>query len=143
MPTTPIPTLVSRGTMLEELDRLELGPDPANAWDDAWLDDDGELSAAPGWEAWGLLGAPAPSWKAICSPNRRGVDRRTDVRQSRVEAAGRQVGATLDCLPTTTPANTHRVCCLTAGNREAGEDHAAGSSHDGPAETVPAERSWP
>jgi hypothetical protein len=37
MPTTPVPTLVSRGTMLEELDRLELGPDPTSAWDDAWL----------------------------------------------------------------------------------------------------------
>jgi hypothetical protein len=52
MPTTPVPTLVSRGTMLEELDRLELGPDPASAWDDAWLVD-GELTALPGWEAWG------------------------------------------------------------------------------------------
>ena len=31
MPTTPVPTLVSRGTMLEELDRLELGPDPTSA----------------------------------------------------------------------------------------------------------------
>ena len=51
MPTTPVPTLVSRGTMLEELDRLELGPDPASAWDDAWLVD-GELTALPGWEAW-------------------------------------------------------------------------------------------
>jgi hypothetical protein len=48
MPATAIPTFVSRGTMLEEL-----GPDPARVWDDAWLDDDGELSAAPGWEAWG------------------------------------------------------------------------------------------
>jgi hypothetical protein len=48
------------GRMLEELDRLELGPDPAGAWDDAWLDDDGELSAAPGWEAWGVRGACPP-----------------------------------------------------------------------------------
>jgi hypothetical protein len=47
MPATAIPTFVSRGTMLEELGRLELGPDPARVWDDAWLDDDGELSAAP------------------------------------------------------------------------------------------------
>ena len=31
MPTTHIPTLASRGTMLEEVDRLELGPDPAGA----------------------------------------------------------------------------------------------------------------
>jgi hypothetical protein len=51
MPATAIPTFVSRGTMLEGLDRLELGPDPARVWDDAWLDDDGGLSAAPGWEA--------------------------------------------------------------------------------------------
>jgi hypothetical protein len=55
MPNTDIYTLVSRGTMLEELDRLELGPDPASAWDDAWLVD-GELTALPGWEAWGLGG---------------------------------------------------------------------------------------
>jgi hypothetical protein len=57
MPATAIPIFVSPGTMLEELDRLELGPDPARVWDDAWLDDDGELSAAPGWEAWGARGA--------------------------------------------------------------------------------------
>jgi hypothetical protein len=46
MPATAIPTFVSRGTMLEGLDRLELGPDPARVWDDAWLDDGGGLSAA-------------------------------------------------------------------------------------------------
>ena len=63
MPATAIPTFVSRGTMLEGLDRLELGPDPARVWDDAWLDDDGELSAAPGWEAWGR-GGPASSDRA-------------------------------------------------------------------------------
>jgi hypothetical protein len=37
------------GRMLVELDRLELGPDLVGAWDDVWLDQDGELSAAPGW----------------------------------------------------------------------------------------------
>lgn len=63
MPATAIPTFVSRGTMLEELGRLELGPDPVRVWDDAWLDDDGELSAAPGWEAWGARG-PASSDRA-------------------------------------------------------------------------------
>jgi hypothetical protein len=35
MPATAIPTFVSRGTMLEELDRPELGPAPARVWDDA------------------------------------------------------------------------------------------------------------
>jgi hypothetical protein len=39
----------SNGTMLREIDRLELGQDPAESWDDAWLDSEGELSAAPGW----------------------------------------------------------------------------------------------
>jgi hypothetical protein len=29
MPTTDVYTVVSRGTILEELDRLELGPRPA------------------------------------------------------------------------------------------------------------------
>ena len=31
MPTTDVYTLVSCGTMLKELDRLALGPDPARA----------------------------------------------------------------------------------------------------------------
>jgi hypothetical protein len=36
--------------MLEETDYLELGPDAVGAWDDAWMDGDGELVAdSPGW----------------------------------------------------------------------------------------------
>jgi hypothetical protein len=34
---------------VDTLDALELGPDIADAFDDVWLDQDGELSAAPGW----------------------------------------------------------------------------------------------
>jgi hypothetical protein len=67
MPTTHIPTLASRGTMLEEVDRLELGPDPAGAWDDAWLVD-GELTALPGWEAWGRGGPAPPLASALIDP---------------------------------------------------------------------------
>jgi hypothetical protein len=64
MPTTGLPTLASRGTMLQEVDCLELGPDAASAWDDARLVD-GELTTLPGWEAWGS--GPAPRWEATCS----------------------------------------------------------------------------
>ena len=67
MPTTAIPTLASRGTMLKELDRLELGDDPASAWDDAWLVD-GELTATPGWEAWGARGACPPLGSHLIDP---------------------------------------------------------------------------
>lgn len=35
--------------MLEELDRLELGPDAAGAWDDFWLDGDELVADSPGW----------------------------------------------------------------------------------------------
>jgi hypothetical protein len=35
--------------MLAERDHLELGADLVDTCDDAWLDDAGELSAAPGW----------------------------------------------------------------------------------------------
>jgi hypothetical protein len=62
MPTTDVPTLASRGTMLEEV-----GPDPAGAWDDAWLVD-GELTALPGWEAWGARGACPPLASALIDP---------------------------------------------------------------------------
>jgi hypothetical protein len=31
MPTTDIPPIAIRGTILEAVDRLELGPDPASA----------------------------------------------------------------------------------------------------------------
>ena len=41
--------LASAGNAAREVDLLELGPDIAGWWDGAWLDIDGDLSAAPGW----------------------------------------------------------------------------------------------
>jgi hypothetical protein len=47
---------------------------------------------------------PASRLGHAARPNHRGAERRTHARRSRVEAAGRQVGATLDRLPGTTSA---------------------------------------
>jgi hypothetical protein len=73
MPTTDVPTLASRGTMLEEVDRLGLGPDPAGAWDDAWLVD-GELTAPPRLGGLGGAGGLPPAGKRPDRPGPSGLD---------------------------------------------------------------------
>jgi hypothetical protein len=45
--------------MLAELDHLELGPDAVGAWDDLWLDGNGDLVVD--WPGWWWSSSPSPS----------------------------------------------------------------------------------
>jgi hypothetical protein len=61
-------TEVYRMRGVDAAEDLELGPDVTSSWDDAWLDDDGELSAAPGWAVWGSGGDQPPAGQLTLFP---------------------------------------------------------------------------